>query len=278
MIVFSSQTHAPRVAACVALAALLLASSVTAAPPAAPPAAPANPPAGTPPAAPVVDAATQLKMALAASDKAYASRKIAADTVALQQAVALAPKDFGVLWRLSRHHFSKADASRSDSVKEREGKLSWDYADKAIAANPKHPAGHYWATAGIGEFSTGAGTISAIRMGIEGRFKTYANAVMALGPNYEHGGGYRAMGRFYFKLPWPKRDLGKSIALLRKAVKSGPQKARNYAWLAESLIKEGEKKQAQEVLTACATVNPRREDYRDGVKFKRVCAKLLKDL
>ena len=274
MIVLSSRTRAAFIMVSAALAALLLASSAIAAPPA----APAKPPAAAPPAAPVLDAAAQLKAAFAASDKAYAARKVAADAAALQEAAALAPKDFGVLWRLSRHHFSKADASSSDAVKKREGKLSWDYADKAIAANPKHPAGHYWATAGIGEFSTGAGMITAIRMGIEDRFKTYARAVIARGPRYEHGGGYRAMGRFYFKLPWPKRDLDKSIALLLKAVKAGPQKARNYAWLAESLIKEGEDKEAREVLTTCATVNPRREDYRDGVKFKRVCAKLLKDL
>ncbi|MCO4762693.1 MAG: hypothetical protein KC502_14365 [Myxococcales bacterium] len=259
------------------LAAIVLSMALAHTAFAAPPTA-APPAAAKAPAAPAVDKATQLAAFLKASDKAYAGRKMAADAAALKSAAALSAGDFGVLWRRSRHHFTKAAKSRSDGVKKREGKVAWGFADKAIAANGKHPAGYYWATAAIGEFSTGAGLITAIRQGIEGKFKRYAKGAIARGPRYEHGGGYRALGRFYFELPWPKRDVDKSIALLRKAVAKGPHKARNYAWLAESLIKDGEDKQARAVLTKCATVNPRREDYRDGVKFKKVCAKLLAGL
>lgn len=257
------------------IAALLLSGVAYAAAPA----APAAPTAPAAPAAPAQTPEAKYKAALKASDKAYAARNLTADAAALKEAAALQPKGFGAMWRLARHHFTKSDQSRSDAVKKREGKLSWQYADKAIAANPKHPAGYYWATAGIGEFSTGAGLLTALRMGIADKFKRYAKSTIARSKRFEHGGGYRALGRFYFKLPWPKRDLDKSIALLRKAVQAGPYKARNYAWLAESLIKDGEEKQAKAVLIACQQkASPGREDRRDGRKFKRICAKLLKGL
>lgn len=244
--------------------------------------APAPPAGTTAPAAPGAAAAPEanaaLTAALADADKAYRSRNMKASQAALDKATGLAPKDFEVLWRLARHYFTVAEDSRSDDEKKTLGKKGWDYADQAIAANPKHPAGHFWASAAVGEFSKGAGIITALRQGIAARFERYANATIRYSKRYEDGGGYRALGRYYYELPWPKRDLEKSIDLLRKSVQFGPHKARNYAWLAESLIKEGEEAEAKKVLQQCATVDPNKEDPADGRKFKPICAKLLKDL
>ena len=255
-----------------ALLTLLGASAVALAASTAFAAQPAAAPAAAPAANPLADALKQ-------ADVAYKKRRTADSATALATAARLAPNDFEVLWRQARHHFTIAEKSRSDGVKKREGKVGWGFADRAIKAKPNHPAGHFWASACVGEYSTGAGLIAAIRQGIAGKFERYARATIKRGAKYEQGGGYRALGRYYYELPWPKRDLDKSIALLTKAVRAGPVKARNYAWLAESLIKEGEKAKAKKVLQDClAKARPGAEDYPDGVKFKRICRKLLAGL
>ena len=46
-------------------------------------------------------------------------------------------------------------------------------------------------------------------------------------------------GRYYFELPWPKRNLGKSADWLKKALVLDPNALRAMAWLAETQWKDG---------------------------------------
>lgn len=263
---------------CAAFSAFALAASTLTGATARAESPPTAPPAARPPA-PAASAAPTLKDILARADVAYTKRNMKDSQTAMHAAQKLAPADFEVLWRLARHHFTIASKSSKDGVKKQHGELAWSWADKAIKAKPNDAAGYYWATCGVGEYSVGAGLITAIRKGIASKFERYARAAIKRSKTYEQGGGFRALGRFYFELPWPKRDVEKSIELLREAVKYGPTKARNYAWLAESLIKDDEDKAAKEVLTQClAKARPAAEDYVDGVQWKRTCKSMLAKL
>src|SRR5256885_500580 len=101
------------------LAYTLILSGLVAADPA-PAAKPAPAPAAQP--APAAEpAAGDLASLLAAVDEGYKRRdepgKLDESKAKLEAAAKLAPKDYGVLWRLSRHYFWIADGDLPDDEK-----------------------------------------------------------------------------------------------------------------------------------------------------------------
>src|SRR5687767_9707752 len=64
----------------------------------------------------------------------------------LDQALARAPDDYGLLWRAAAWHFWKSDdPALPTAEKARYGKAGWDLAERAVALNPNDAAGHFWA-------------------------------------------------------------------------------------------------------------------------------------
>jgi cytochrome c-type biogenesis protein CcmH/NrfG len=57
---------------------------------------------------------------------------------------------------------------------------------------------------------------------------------------FQHEMPLTAKGRYFFELPWPKRNLGKSATWYRKALAIDPNNLRATAWLAETLWRDGD--------------------------------------
>ena len=55
-------------------------------------------------------------------------------------------------------------------------------------------------------------------------------------------------------LPWPKRDLEKSIYYLEQSVEAAPLSIRGYVYLAESYLKDGKKDRAKAALQKALTI------------------------
>jgi tetratricopeptide (TPR) repeat protein len=190
---------------------------------------------------------------LAEADEQWLHRdepgKLEAIRADLESAEALAPKDYGVLWRLARLYFwISDDPALSDDLKSKLGHTSWDYGDKAAAVNPKGVEGWYFAAVGMGNYSLGIGVLKALGQGIEGKFKDRLSRAERIDPNFFGGGIYNAWGRFYFKLPWPKYDARKAEQNLRKALRVNPDNVRGRVFLAELYEKEDHPKEARQVL------------------------------
>ena len=95
--------------------------------------------------------------------------------------------------------------SASNEQRSQMGKTGWDLAERAITANPAAAEGYYWAAVNMGSYALGLGVVRALTLGLEGKFKDRLGRAGALAPAYQFGGVDLAWGRFYEKLPWPKR-------------------------------------------------------------------------
>jgi tetratricopeptide (TPR) repeat protein len=234
----------------------------------------------TPVAAPAVEAPRDVAALLARADAAYARRHDPAELAAvgktLEEAERLAPDDYEVLWRLARLQFWLADdPSRRKEEKSRFGKRGWDYGERAIRANPNRVEGWHYAAAGMGNYALGIGILSALRQGIEGKFKDRLSHAEKLDSNFSDGAIQTAWGRFWYELPWPKRDERKSRRALEDALKRNPDNVRAHVYLADTLQKTGRSREAREQLEKAAAGTPGRYDEAEERRWQEVARRKL---
>lgn len=130
-----------------------------------------------------------------------------------------------------------------------------------VAANPIY---YYWKGSCLAQWAKANGIIASLSR--SGELLDYLNRGEQIDPTYEGGGFYRVKGAVYAKLPainpfGPRRDLAQSRTLLQRAIES-PAYARttnpdtesgqfhynNYQYLAETLIIQGDRPHARQVI------------------------------
>ncbi|MBZ4415882.1 tetratricopeptide repeat protein [Myxococcus sp. RHSTA-1-4] len=168
--------------------------------------------------------------------------------VQLKQALDAAPEDFELVWRKARLLQWQADGARDEKLKKVLGRQTWDWGDKAAKLSPERVEGHYYAAAGIGAYSQAVGVMKALGEGLEGKFNERLDRAIQLNPDFDGGAPLLAKGRYYYELPWPKRDLGKSAALYEKAIAKHPWMLRAHLFLAETLLKDGKAQKARDAI------------------------------
>jgi tetratricopeptide (TPR) repeat protein len=209
-------------------------------------AAPANPPAANPAGvAPAVAAANPV---VAKLNEMQPKRD---DPTALKEMDALVAQGLKenpsveMLVAASRHKYWHADGATDGSVKKQLGKEAWELAEKALALKADSPEANWNAARGIGAYSQGAGILTALTQGLEGKYNNRLDFAIQHLPDIDFGGPLVAKGRYHFELPWPKRDLRKSIEYFRKVNQKYPMNLRAYYYLAETLLKDGKAKLAK---------------------------------
>ncbi len=165
------------------------------------------------------------------------------------------PNSYEGWWRRAQLDCWQANGFVDGSeLKASVGKQCWDAGEKAVTINPDDVKGQYWATVGMGLYSEGLGILSALSQGIEGKFKNRVGLAIKLDRDYLDGGPVTLFGRFYWKLPWPKRDLDESQRLLNESLAAHPNNLRTRLFLADTLDSQGKKdeakKMAQSILDA----------------------------
>jgi tetratricopeptide (TPR) repeat protein len=179
----------------------------------------------------------------------------------VQALIARAPNDYGVLWRAARFYFwASDDPGVSKEQRSRWGKDGWDLAEKAIALNPNDVAGYYWGAVCMGNYALGLGVVKALSQGMEGKFRDRLTHAQALDAGYQFGGIDTAWGRFFDKLPWPKRDRKKAEEHLRKAIELNPAALRARVYLASSYIDADRLMDAKRLLDEVVAAVPGRYD------------------
>lgn len=171
----------------------------------------------------------------------------------LVQQLAVDPRSFEANWRLAALYNWEADAKEADE-KAALGRKAWDAGDKAVAANPNDVHGQYNAAVGIGLYSEGVGIITALSQGLEGKFRDRIQAALRLDKDYLDGAPQVVWGRYFFKLPWPKRNVDEATRVLTQAVATHPHNLRAKLYLADCYadgdkVEEG-KKLVQQVIDA----------------------------
>lgn len=169
-------------------------------------------------------------------------------------ALARSGGDHDVLWRAARLYFWLSDdPSLGNDQLSKLGKTGWDLAERAITANPNLGEGYYWAAVNMGNYALGLGVVKALTIGMEGKFKSRLQRAGQLVPGYEHGGVDVAWGRFYEKLPWPKRDRKKAEQHLRRALTEwNGSNLRARVYLADTLAHDDRGAEAKKLLDEVA--------------------------
>jgi hypothetical protein len=190
-------------------------------------------------------------------------------------ALALAPGDYGVLWRASRVAFTESDwPGRSTDERSRLGKQAYDLAERAIAADANGVAGHYWAALGIGSYAEGMGALRALANGIEGKFRRPLERATALDESYDHGSIPVVWAAYYLELPWPKRDRTKAADQLRRALAINPANLRARLYQARIAADEGHPALARALLAEIAAAPVGRYDPPEERRVKTEAATL----
>jgi hypothetical protein len=269
-----------RVCALVALAvpALVLART-------APSDAPRQDPAGAPTAGGVAapePGGGGVQALLAEADAAWPRRDepgvLDREQAALDAALKLAPDDYDVVWRLARLEFWRADdPGLPKKEKSRLGKLAWDYGDRASQLKPDRVEGWNYAAAGMGNYALGIGILSALREGIEGKFKERLSRAEKIDPGFEHGAIQTAWGRFWFELPWPKYDPRKSEQALFTALQRNPHNVRARVYLADLNRKEDRGAEADQQLRLALSTPPGQYDAPEERRWQAVARARLAD-
>jgi tetratricopeptide (TPR) repeat protein len=218
-------------------------------------------------------------------DALYAKRNEAESVKALEQglteALKTAPDDFELVWRKARILQWQADGATAEKLKKVLGKQTWEAGDKAAKLQPNRVEGHYFAACGIGSYSQAVGIMKALGDGLEGKFNERLDTALKLDPMYEYGGPWLVKGRYFYELPWPKRDLRKSAEFYEKAIAKFPQSLRAHYYLAETLLKDGKAKDAdaaiQKVKQGSTAYNPA-EGQRVQQWAKKVDADIQEEL
>jgi hypothetical protein len=157
------------------------------------------------------------------------------------------PNSYEVLYRAARLKSWEADGQTNKKIKANYGHDGWMLGEQALKAKPGGAEGHYYLAIGMGNYSQAIGVISALAQGIEGKFVSNLDAA-AKDPSIDHGGPIMVKGRYYFELPWPKRDLAKSRELLNKCIEKYPENLRCYLYLAETELKDDQPQKAKEAI------------------------------
>ncbi|MFT3707664.1 MAG: hypothetical protein QM817_08350 [Archangium sp.] len=200
--------------------------------------------AGAPAAA--APAATEF---VATLDEHWKTRDAEASQKAIDEAIKNGliayPTDYDILWRAARYRWWIADGLTEEKSKRAKAKAGWDYAERAIKVKSDGAEAKYYLAINIGAYSQAVGILTALGEGLEGKFVENLDYAIKNNESFDRYGARTAKGRYYWELPWPKRDLKKSKEELQKSIDKHPEHLRNYLFLADTLLKDGDAKGAK---------------------------------
>jgi hypothetical protein len=173
----------------------------------------------------------------------------------LDAQLAVDKRSFEANWRLASLYNWEANQVEGDKRAEL-GHKGWDAAEIAVAVKPNDVRGQYHYATGIGLYAEGVGILTALSQGLEGKFREHIGAALKLDKDYLDGAPQVVWGRFFFKLPWPKRDDNQSIAILTPLMDSHPHNLRAKLYLADSVADEGSVDDARKLVQAILDAPP----------------------
>ena len=220
-------------------------------------------------------------------DKADALWLVSTDPDRASKALALyekvlerEPDNYEALWKIARSYFVIGDGlpeTREFKDRHKElGEKGMSYARRALEVNPQGIEGYYYYGLSIAQYSIGISIIKALVKGLGPEYEKHIGKALKINKLYDNGGPLRAMGRYWYMLPWPKRDIKKSIAYLKEAEAAAPLSIRGHVYLAESYLKGGKEDLAREQLTKAVETGEDLKLESDARRWKERAQELLK--
>jgi hypothetical protein len=177
------------------------------------------------------------------------------DSGALQELVSLGtnaaasdPPNYEVEWRMARAYFWVAYTQSNRVVKKAVAGKAMEWADRARTQQPQRVEGHYLYAIAVGAYADTIGIMQAIVDGVAGKVESAAQRAYEIDRDYYHGAPGTVLGRYYFMLPWPKRDLERSRKYLEEVVTRHPHALIARYYLADTYIELGARDRARDQL------------------------------
>lgn len=190
------------------------------------------------------------------------------------------PDDYEACWKIARSYFYLGDKlPETKELKDRHkemGEQGMSYANRALKVNPEGIEGHYYYALSLAQYSIGISIVKALVKGLAPDYERHLEKVLAINREYDYAGPLRAMGRYWYRLPWPKRNLKKSIFYLQESVEVAPNSIRGYVYLAESYLKDGKKDHAKAELEKARKIKSNPGLEVDAKRWKERAEELLK--
>lgn len=124
------------------------------------------------------------------------------------------------------------------------GAAARKYADKAVALRPEGVEGRYYDSMAIATYAFGKSIVKALLEGLGTKYQDNLDEALKINKDYEDGIIYIAYGRYWYKLPWPKRSIKKSLASLKVGEKYDPENMVTLDFLGDTCYFDGEKDEA----------------------------------
>ena len=214
-------------------------------------------------------------------DRLYAEREDVAKALAAanvwERRLAANAGDYESAWKLAQACYWLGGHAAPDQRRAQLDK-GIEAARRAVAAESRQPAGHFWLAANMGAMAETAGMRAGLRY--RGEIKRELETVLALDPSFQKGSADRALGRWYFKVPGLfGGDNQKSLDHLRRSLTYDPDSAASWSFMADTLREMGKREEArqalQKVLSAPVTDPEWAPETRD---FQRQAAATLQRL
>jgi len=195
--------------------------------------------------------------------------------------LAIDAQNYDACWKIARSCFFIGDGlPEADEMKDRHremGEQGMPYGKKALALNPGGIEGHYYYALCIAEYSIGISIVKALAKGLGPEYEKHVGKALEIDRHYDSAGPLRAMGRYWYKLPWPKRDIKKSVGYLKESVEAAPFSIRGRVYLAESYLKGGDKELAREELLKALEIQPDPEREIDAARWQKKAGEIMKN-
>lgn len=173
---------------------------------------------------------------------------------AFAKALEANPGSYEAAWKAARSYREYAEQAKRKNVAnwkaicKEYGKLGMKFGEKAIALNPNAIEGNFWYGCSVGNYSDGVSVLTALKEGLKDKTQSSFEKSYKINKMYVDGGPMKALGRFWFVLPWPLQDKKLALQYLREFQKSFPNDPEGQVYLAEVLLKTGEKDEAKALL------------------------------
>lgn len=157
-------------------------------------------------------------------------------------------------WKLIRAYYFKGRYTTNDSeLKKQIYDLGKNLGEEAIKEFPESAGVNLFLAIVWGVWGEEYGILKAARQGVAGKIKALCEKAIEIDPNFDDAGGYRVLGRVYFKAPkiplilgWPSK--AKAVEILEKGYQLVPQNLITRQFLAEALYSQDQKERAIQLM------------------------------
>ncbi|OQX94870.1 hypothetical protein B6I21_08390 [candidate division KSB1 bacterium 4572_119] len=186
-------------------------------------------------------------------------------------------------WKLIRGYYFKGKYTTSDKeTKKKICDLGKELGEDGLKEFPDSPGINLFLAIVWGVWGEEYGIIQAAKKGVAGKIKDLCEKTIKLDPEFDEAGGYRVLGRVYFKAPkiplllgWPSKK--KAVGILEKSLKIAPDNLNSKQFYAEALYSQKRKEEAIKIAKEILATEGVSEGVAEDANIKNEVKKLLAD-